>query len=61
MQHGRSSFEAPIAMHLHRNARTSGRRVESRELPMDLIADHISHRFGELAVLDDVSFTVRAG
>jgi NitT/TauT family transport system ATP-binding protein len=28
---------------------------------MDLIADHISHRFGVLAVLDDVSFTVRAG
>jgi NitT/TauT family transport system ATP-binding protein len=28
---------------------------------MDLIADHISHRFGELAVLDNVSFTVRAG
>lgn len=28
---------------------------------MDLIADHITHRFGELAVLDDVSFTVRAG
>jgi NitT/TauT family transport system ATP-binding protein len=28
---------------------------------MDLIADHISHRFGALAVLDDVSFTVRAG
>src|SRR5262249_201693 len=28
---------------------------------MDLIADHISHRFGELDVLDDVSFTVRAG
>src|SRR6202789_1420847 len=28
---------------------------------MDLIADHISHRFGELPVLDDVSFTVRAG
>jgi NitT/TauT family transport system ATP-binding protein len=28
---------------------------------MDLIADHISHRFGELAVLDDVSFTVGAG
>src|SRR5215468_11096908 len=28
---------------------------------MDLIADHISHRFGELAVLDDVSFAVRAG
>src|ERR1700735_3549492 len=28
---------------------------------MDLIADHITHRFGALAVLDDVSFTVRAG
>jgi len=28
---------------------------------MDLIADHISHRFGELAVLDDVSFTVGGG
>src|SRR5579871_5468334 len=28
---------------------------------MDLIADHITHCFGELAVLDDVSFTVRAG
>jgi NitT/TauT family transport system ATP-binding protein len=28
---------------------------------MDLIADHISHRFGTLGVLDDVSFTVRAG
>ena len=28
---------------------------------MDLIADHISHRFGNLDVLDDVSFTVRAG
>src|SRR3984957_16947050 len=28
---------------------------------MDLIADHISHRFGALAVLDDVSFTVSAG
>ena len=30
-------------------------------LSMDLIADHISHRFGALEVLDDVSFTVRAG
>ncbi len=29
--------------------------------PMDLIADHISHRFGALEVLDDVSFTVSAG
>ena len=28
---------------------------------MDLIASHISHRFGDLAVLDDVSFTVRSG
>jgi len=28
---------------------------------MDLIADHITHRFGTLEVLDDVSFTVRAG
>src|SRR5580693_973733 len=28
---------------------------------MDLIADHICHRFGALEVLDDVSFTVRAG
>ena len=28
---------------------------------MDLIADHISHRFGALEVLDDVSFTVRVG
>src|SRR5450432_4737134 len=28
---------------------------------MDLISDHISHRFGTLEVLDDVSFTVRSG
>src|SRR3954469_20155983 len=28
---------------------------------MDLIADHISHRYGPLDVLDDVSFTVRSG
>ncbi|MFB9263261.1 ABC transporter ATP-binding protein [Bradyrhizobium erythrophlei] len=28
---------------------------------MDLIADHISHRFGTLDVLDDISFTVGAG
>jgi NitT/TauT family transport system ATP-binding protein len=28
---------------------------------MDLIADHISHRFGALDVLDSVSFTVGAG
>ena len=28
---------------------------------MDLIADHISHRFETLDVLDDVSFAVGAG
>src|SRR5260221_12716042 len=28
---------------------------------MHLIADHISHRFGALEVLEDVSFTVRSG
>ena len=28
---------------------------------MDLIADHICHRFGTLEVLEDVSFTVSAG
>jgi NitT/TauT family transport system ATP-binding protein len=28
---------------------------------MDLIADHISHQFGALRVLDDVSFMVRSG
>src|SRR5436305_2047663 len=28
---------------------------------MDLIADHISHRFGELEVLDDISFRVGPG
>src|ERR1700733_10783378 len=28
---------------------------------MDLIADHITHRFGALDVLDRVSFTVRSG
>ncbi|HEV2158366.1 ABC transporter ATP-binding protein [Bradyrhizobium sp.] len=28
---------------------------------MDLIANHISHRFGDLDVLDDISFTVGAG
>src|ERR1700730_1503521 len=38
-----------------------GSRVSEPELCMDLIADHISHRFGVLEVLDDVSFTVGAG
>ena len=28
---------------------------------MDLIADHISHRFGGLDLLDNVSFTVASG
>src|ERR1700759_3255384 len=28
---------------------------------MDLIPDHITRRFGALAVLDDISFTVSAG
>jgi len=32
-----------------------------RDTRMDLIADHISHRFGALDVLDKVSFTVRSG
>ena len=35
--------------------------VRSELGPMDLIADHISHRFGALDVLDKVSFTVRSG
>src|SRR3979411_1561104 len=30
-------------------------------MAMGFIANHISHRFGALEVLDDVSFTVRAG
>jgi NitT/TauT family transport system ATP-binding protein len=34
---------------------------EKTEHIMDLIADRISHRFGALEVLDDVSFTVGAG
>jgi NitT/TauT family transport system ATP-binding protein len=36
-------------------------RTDQTGHPMDLIADHISHRFGALEVLDDVSFTVGAG
>ncbi|KAH2822901.1 hypothetical protein KXV85_002035, partial [Aspergillus fumigatus] len=34
-----------------------GHDVERPGQDMDLIADHISHRFGNLDVLDDVSFT----
>ena len=37
------------------------RETRDETTQMDLIADHISHRFGTLDVLDDVSFTVRAG
>ena len=37
------------------------KRISEPRFRMDLIADHISHRFGALDVLDDVSFTVRAG
>jgi NitT/TauT family transport system ATP-binding protein len=37
---------------------TTDRRRDTR---MDLIADHISHRFDALDVLDKVSFTVRSG
>ena len=43
----------------------SAKRVSNHEAiaesGMDLIANHISHRFGTLDVLDDVSFTVSAG
>ena len=35
--------------------------IRPRVAPMDLIADHITHHFGALDVLDDVSFTVGAG
>ena len=37
------------------------RPEQNRCSRMDLIADHICHRFDELAVLDDVSFAVGAG
>ncbi len=36
-------------------------RTPENRNQMDLIADHISHRFGTLEVLDRVSFTVGAG
>src|SRR5260370_7152417 len=36
-------------------------RAPENRNQMDLIADHISHRFGTLEVLDRVSFTVGAG
>ena len=35
--------------------------MKAAENQMDLIADHISHRFGALDVLDQVSFTVASG
>ena len=38
-----------------------GSRIRKTEHQMDLIADHITHRFDALEVLDDVSFTVRSG
>src|SRR6478672_13034107 len=41
---------------------TSQNRPRStQEYQMHLIADHISHRFGALDVLDDVSFQVASG
>ena len=43
-----------------RERERAGARLE-REYKMDLIADHISHRFGGLEVLDHVSFTVTSG
>ena len=46
---------------LLRFARNDGWAGSASEFEMDLIADHISHRFGALDVLDDVSFTVGAG
>src|ERR1700680_2967594 len=42
------------------NYRNEPRTLEPRH-QMDLIAVHISHRFGALEVLDDVSFTAGAG
>src|SRR3569832_2983299 len=41
--------------------RTRNDGAEDRRNCMDLIASHITHRFGDLAVLDDVSFSVGAG
>ena len=43
-----------------RERERAGARLE-REYIMDLIADHISHRFDALHVLDKVSFTVTSG
>jgi NitT/TauT family transport system ATP-binding protein len=40
---------------------TNYNKPGDRRHRMDLIADHISHRFGTLDVLDKVSFTVRSG
>jgi len=48
-------FVAPLL------ATTSIETRDRKNVSMDLIADHISHRFGALEVLDKVSFTVRSG
>jgi len=45
----------------HEARSTAAANFGSTDVSMDLIADHISHRFGALEVLHDVSFTVGAG
>jgi NitT/TauT family transport system ATP-binding protein len=48
-------FVAPLL------ATTSIETRDRKNVSMDLIADHISHRFGALEVLDHVSFQVASG
>src|SRR6185369_7316997 len=48
-------FVAPLL------AMTSIETRDRKNVSMDLIADHISHRFGALEVLDHVSFQVASG
>jgi len=48
-------FVAPLL------ATTSIETRDRKNVSMDLIADHISHRFGALEVLDQVSFQVASG